>query len=95
VLTAIEAGYRHIDTAKYYDNEASVGEGIKTAISRGLVMREDLFVTTKCKWDELDNVEKACKASMASLGLDYLDLYLIHWPHDLTKKNPPMHKVWA
>jgi 2,5-diketo-D-gluconate reductase A len=76
VATALEAGYRSIDTARIYDNEAGVGRAIKASG----VPRDDLFVTTKLWNDDHDRVEAAFDASMARLGLDVLDLYLIHWP---------------
>lgn len=78
VLAALESGYRIIDTAKIYGNEKGVGE----AIRESGVPREDLFVTTKL-WNEdqgYDRTMKAFEASLEKLGLDYLDLYLIHWP---------------
>jgi 2,5-diketo-D-gluconate reductase A len=78
VSSALETGYRHIDTAKIYGNEEAVGE----AIAESSVAREDIFVTTKCWNDDqgYDAARKAFDASMQRLGLDYLDLYLIHWP---------------
>lgn len=79
---AIKYGYRHIDAAYIYQNEDEVGEGIERAIKEGMVKREDLFVTTKCWLTYLrkDRVEKCLRKSLASLKLDYVDLYLIHWP---------------
>ncbi|KAG6449785.1 hypothetical protein O3G_MSEX006238 [Manduca sexta] len=80
VYWAIEAGYRHIDTAALYNNEREIGQGIADAISKGLVKREDLFITTKL-WNDKhgkDQVVPAAKASLEKLGLDYVDLYLIH-----------------
>ncbi|MDO4912757.1 MAG: aldo/keto reductase [Lactobacillus sp.] len=79
VKTAIDAGYRLIDTAAIYGNEESVGQGIKDSG----IKREDLFVTTKL-WNDAHNYEAAKKAiddSLTRLDLDYLDLYLIHWPN--------------
>ncbi|WP_128331068.1 aldo/keto reductase [Apibacter sp. HY039] len=76
---ALDAGYRHIDTAAYYYNEEGVGKAIKTAS----VAREDIFVATKV-WFSQQKYEDTLKAfddSMQKLGLEYLDLYLIHWPH--------------
>ncbi len=78
VASALEAGYRHIDTAMIYQNEAAVG----AAIAESSIDRADIFVTTKCWNDDqgYDAARKAFDASLARLGLDYLDLYLIHWP---------------
>jgi 2,5-diketo-D-gluconate reductase A len=78
VTTAIETGYRSIDTARIYGNEEGTGE----AIAKSDVPREDLFVTTKVWNDDqgFDSTLKAFDASMQRLGLDTLDLYLIHWP---------------
>ena len=78
VATALAAGYRHIDTAAAYRNEAGVGEGIK----RAELGREAVFVTTKL-WNDFqgfDSTLHAFEGSLKRLGLDYLDLYLIHWP---------------
>lgn len=82
VVWAIEAGYRHLDCAKIYQNEKEVGEGIKIAIDSGVVRRKDLFVTSKL-WNnahQSSQVKPALEKTLADLGLDYLDLYLIHWP---------------
>ena len=78
VATALQAGYRSIDTAKLYFNE----EGVGRAIAESGIPREELFITTKLWNDEhgYDKALRAFDASMARLGLDYLDLYLIHWP---------------
>jgi 2,5-diketo-D-gluconate reductase A len=78
VSTAIETGYRSIDTARIYGNEEGVGE----AIARSDVPRDELFVTTKVWNDDqgFDRTLAAFDASMKRLGLDVLDLYLIHWP---------------
>jgi 2,5-diketo-D-gluconate reductase A len=78
VETAIETGYRLIDTAAAYGNEAGVGNAIRSSN----VAREELFVTTKL-WNDSHSYDKALKAfdsSMDKLGLEYLDMYLIHWP---------------
>lgn len=82
VLHAIEAGYRLFDTAYSYNNEAAVGQAIKKAIHSGMVKREDLFITTKAYIQQM-GYEKTLAAfyeSLHKLGLEYLDLYLIHMP---------------
>ncbi|HHK6650050.1 TPA: aldo/keto reductase [Streptococcus pneumoniae] len=79
VLEALKAGYRHIDTAAIYQNEESVGQAIKDSG----VPREEMFVTTKL-WNSQQTYEQtrqALEKSIEKLGLDYLDLYLIHWPN--------------
>jgi diketogulonate reductase-like aldo/keto reductase len=78
VRTALEDGYRHIDTASVYGNEASVGK----AIAESDVDRADLFVTTKLWNDDIrkHRTKDAFQESLDRLGLDYVDLYLIHWP---------------
>ncbi|BDD58158.1 H/ACA snoRNP pseudouridylase subunit [Monascus purpureus] len=80
VSHAIAVGYRHIDTAFCYQNEHEVGQGIKEALASGKVKREDLFVTTKLWCSYHTRVEEALDASLKNLGLDYIDLYLMHWP---------------
>ncbi|MER2120348.1 MAG: aldo/keto reductase [Solibacillus sp.] len=82
VKNAIETGYRSIDTAAIYGNEAGVGEGIKLALASTGLNRKDLFITSKV-WNAGLNYEETISAyeeSLEKLGLDYLDLYLIHWP---------------
>ena len=75
---ALKDGYRLIDTARIYGNEAGVGRGIQRAISEGIVTREDIFVTTKMWTDDFDEGDAAIDASLERLGLDYVDLMLLH-----------------
>ena len=78
VLDSINAGYRHIDTARAYDNETDVGRAVKDSD----IARENLFITTKL-WNKdqgYDTAIEACEKSLARLSCDYIDLYLIHWP---------------
>jgi diketogulonate reductase-like aldo/keto reductase len=82
VRWALEAGYRHVDTASMYRNEAEVGMALRRAIDDGLVTREEVFVTTKL-WNSdhgYDEALRAFDASLQRLGLDYVDLFLLHWP---------------
>jgi 2,5-diketo-D-gluconate reductase B len=79
VETALESGYRHIDTAEYYDNEAAVGRAIRASA----VDRADIFLTTKVWRSHLRHGDliAAAEASCDRLGVEYLDLLLVHWPH--------------
>ena len=79
VVQAIQTGYRRVDTAERYGNEAAVGEGIRAS---GLA-REEIFVTTKfnAQWHGEDLAQQACRAAAQRLGMDYIDLMLIHWPN--------------
>jgi diketogulonate reductase-like aldo/keto reductase len=82
VSWALEAGYRHIDTAAMYGNEAEVGGALKRAFAAGLVRRDEVFVTTKL-WNSDHGYDEALRAFDAShrrLGLDQIDLFLLHWP---------------
>ncbi|VDD83742.1 unnamed protein product [Mesocestoides corti] len=82
VVCAIKAGYRHIDCAKAYNNEEEVGSGISKALLSEGLSRKDLFVTSKlwCDKHAPEDVRPACEQSLKRLGLEYLDLYLIHFP---------------
>lgn len=82
VKTAIKHGYRSIDTAAIYRNEEGVGQGIREGMKEAGISREDLFVTSKVWNDDLgyESTITAYEASLNRLGLEYLDLYLIHWP---------------
>jgi len=79
VAHALKSGYRHIDCAFVYGNEEEVGQGLKEGFSSG-VEREEVFVTSKL-WNTFHrNPEQCLDEGLAKLGLDYVDLYLIHWP---------------
>ena len=82
VVEAIRAGYRHLDSACDYGNEKQVGEGIRRAIDQGLCTREELWVTSKLwnTYHRKEHVVMAMDQTLNDLGLDYLDLYLIHFP---------------
>lgn len=111
VKGAIALGYRHIDCASVYGNESQIGQVFSGILGSGLVQREELWVTSKVWNDRHDDVIGSCKQSLADLQLDYLDLYLIHWPFpnfhasgcDVTSRSadakPYIHaeymKTWA
>lgn len=91
VHAAIRAGYRHIDTAEFYQNEAGVGEGIRRGLASEGLSRSDLFVTTKlwpgnAAWGQTpkttETTIQSLEASLVELGVDYIDLYLIHAPFE-------------
>jgi diketogulonate reductase-like aldo/keto reductase len=97
VKGAAAAGYRHFDCASVYANEAEIGGALET-ILRGGIRREDLWITSKL-WNDMhgeDDVVASCRKSLADLRLDYLDLYLVHWPFpnfhppgcDVTSRSP-------
>lgn len=99
VYAAIKEGVRLIDTASRYNNEKQVGQGINKAISEGIVKREDVFVVTKLWVGDKENPEEAMKKSLADLNLDYVDLYLDHWPMQIFEwegksYSIPTHVVW-
>lgn len=80
VKEAIRLGYRHIDCAAVYMNEKHIGKAIREAIEAGYCTREELFITGKVWNDRHREVEAACQETLDDLGLDYVDLYLVHWP---------------
>jgi methylglyoxal/glyoxal reductase len=82
VKTAIKHGYRSVDTAAIYGNEEGVGQGIREGVKEAGISREDVFVTSKVWNADLgyESTIAAYEASLNKLGLEYLDLYLIHWP---------------
>lgn len=82
VQAAIQIGYRHIDCASVYGNEAEIGAALKSSIDAGHVSRDELWITSKL-WNDKhseEDVIASCKQTLADLKLDYLDLYLVHWP---------------
>lgn len=82
VMQAVDAGYRHIDTAPFFGNEREVGRAVAAKIGEGAVTREDMYLSSKL-WNtdhRPDLVEAACRRTLADLGTDYLDLYLMHFP---------------
>lgn len=87
VLTAIKTGYRHIDCAHIYQNEKEIGEAFKKAFRDGLVKREELWITSKL-WNDShlpEHVLPSLETTLRDLQLDYLDLYLVHWPVSIQK----------
>lgn len=94
VKYAIDIGYRHFDSAWFYGNEDEVGRGIRAKIDSGVVKREDIFVTSKL-WNNFHAKELVIpklKESLQNFGLDYLDLYLIHWPLGFKEDSPLLPK---
>ena len=80
VSGAIKAGYRMLDCASVYQNEDQIGKVLAELFKDGTVKREDLFITSKVWNDQHREVRKACEKSLKDLGLDYIDLYFVHWP---------------
>lgn len=93
VISALEMGYEHIDCAPIYGNETEIGEAISHSLKKKTILREKLWVTSKL-WNSYHHpkmVKNACKRTLTDLNVDYLDLYLIHWPiafkHDVQYPN--------
>lgn len=94
----MHAGYRLLDCAAIYTNEALVGEAISRVISEEKVKREELFVVTKLWMDSFKDPEAALRASMEKLQVSYVDCYMVHWPAGFFQEDPenrvPMHVLW-
>lgn len=96
VRKAIYSGYRHIDCASVYGNEKNIGRVLTEIFKSGFLKREDLWVTSKIWNDMHDHVAESCRRSLKDLQIDYLDLYLVHWPFpnfhpphcDVTSRSP-------
>jgi alcohol dehydrogenase (NADP+) len=96
IRKAILAGYRHIDCASVYGNEKNIGHILNEIIKSGIADRKDLWITSKVWNDKHNEVEASCRKSLSDLQLDYLDLYLVHWPFpnfhppkcDVNTRNP-------
>ena len=110
VKSAINSGYRHIDTAALYNNEVQIGEAISELILSGQISRSSLMITTKVWCSQFRFIQEACRASLSRLHLSYIDIYLLHWPIPLTpdhsqppRADPsshsldrfPLHEAWS
>lgn len=111
VFTALELGYRHLDCAAIYGNEEEIGVALRRAFDEGLVSRDDLWITSKlwCNRHREEEVELGLRASIEALGVEYLDLYLVHWPvavrfdvvgpkgpeDFLSLEEVPLEETWA
>lgn len=100
VDAVLKLGYRHIDTANIYQNEEAVGKALKKIFESG-IKRSEIFVTTKLWISDKNRAESALRESLKKLQLEYLDLYLIHWPHTQMKINDkfvaekvPLYVLW-
>ncbi|CAH2084336.1 unnamed protein product [Euphydryas editha] len=100
VLQAIDVGYRHFDTAAVYNTEDEVGEAVRMKVGEGRIKREDVFVTTKL-WNtrhRREQVVKSLEETLQKMGLEYIDLYLMHWPiglnDDYTHTDTDYMETW-
>lgn len=85
---AIESGYKHLDCAPLYWNEKEIGNALKEVFDEGIIARSDIFITTKLWSSQHSQVETALRMSLADLQLDFVDLYLMHWPVSLPPNTP-------
>jgi len=101
VKAATELNYRMYDCASIYKNEEVVGEALKVVLKTK--KREELFLLSKVWFTEVEDVEAACRRSLTKLGVEQLDLYLVHWPFAVRTLGEgkweriklPMYKIWA
>ena len=91
IKAAVEQGYRLFDCASRYGNEEMVGEALKKVGET--VKREDMFVVSKLWHSDAEDVEAACRLSLKNLGLEYLDLYLVHWPVALNNTEGKFERI--
>jgi glycerol 2-dehydrogenase (NADP+) len=91
VIHAIESGYRHIDCAFCYQNEDEVGDALQDVIKRGIVKREELFITSKLWCTFHTRAEEGLQKSLDMLKTPYVDLYLMHWPVPMNPNGAPFH----
>lgn len=94
IRSAIKSGYRHIDTALLYDNEVEIGKSLTKIFSENIITRDEMFITSKL-WNSHHNiVEDAVRKSLKNLNIEYLDLYLVHWPVTFKNdKNNPLKPI--
>ena len=91
----VNVGYRHIDAASIMQNEKVIGKGIAKALESSTVSRDDLFVATKLWHTAYEDPEEALDQSLEKLGLDYVDMYYVHWPNSFFSESKlPMHEIW-
>lgn len=99
IKSAVKCGYRLFDTASLYNNEKEVGQALNECIQEGLIKREEIFLVTKLWNDDHEDPQGALKKSLQLLNMEYVDLYLIHWPMGQIQdknliKQVPLHLTW-